>query len=568
MDCPSPVYSLQPGQSPVDQGTRQHQQHQHQQSPYMAKRLGTSPSVSPDTFGDDFFFCDPCPSSSVENWTESSPDSVLSNWGLGSSYESTLSPLFSPQKVPLSGSLFDADHHQYRLPQDTADVSCSTTTTTGPATDSVKIEQHSPLETSIDPFFDWTYDGDFNLSYNFETYYPPSSSSEIPVSPPPQYETLAPTKTETKSTVIPPLSPPVFSNPSPITTVKAEPQPDRADSRSSSSVSAPQDTSDLPYSKLIYLALLSAIDRKLPLQGIYRWFEQNTNKGKEGSKGWQNSIRHNLSMNAVCLSPPLFRKKNTNLTKPPQSFMPSREESPNGKRAVNYWRLTEDAIKRGGIHPTTRYRKQANQRKGLGSEAPTPQRQRSGARGGKATKITARNRGHANADELSPASAAARYHSAAATAAAQRQRQRQRQRQYYQQQAQQQQRPILPQLKLEQAQEQHQHGLQQRHQQQQQQPPNELYYYQRYTPCPTTALPGYSEPAPAASIDGFDLSNLVGRADPPRDIPVTSDMGGSESLPLELGVLCGMSYSTYDSPNRFFQDEQLPNGLPGGGWTS
>jgi len=245
--------------------------------------------------------------------------------------------------------------------------------------------------------------------------------------------------------------------------------------------------------------------------------------------------------------------------------MPSREETPNGKRAVNYWRLTEDAINRGGIHPTTRYRKQANQRKGPGSEAPAPQRQRSGARGGKATKITARNRGHANAEELSPASAAARYHSAAATAAAQRQRQRQRQQGYYQQQAQQQQRPILPQLKLEQSQEQHQHqqGLQQ-----QQQLPNELYYYKRYTPCPTTALPGHSAAAPAASIDGFDLSNLVGRADPPQNTPVISDMSGLESLPLEFGVLCGMSYSTYNSPNGFFRDEQLPNGLPDGGWTT
>jgi len=307
MDCPSPIYNLQPGQSPVDRGTRQHQhrhQHQHQyqyqyqQSPYTAKRLGSSPSASPDTFGDDFFFCDPCPSS-VENWTESSPDSVLSNWGLGSSHESTLSPLFSPQRVPFSGPLPDADHHRYHLPQDSADVSCSTTTTTRPAKDSIKVEQHSHLETSFEPFIDWTYDGDFNISYNFETHYPPSSSPEIPATPSPQYETLTPTKTDTKSTVSPILSPPGFSKPSPITTVKAEPQPDRARSRSSSSVSAPLDTSDLPYSKLIYLALLSAKDRKLPLQGIYRWFELNTTKGKEGSKGWQNSIRHNLSMNAV-----------------------------------------------------------------------------------------------------------------------------------------------------------------------------------------------------------------------------------------------------------------------------
>jgi hypothetical protein len=55
-----------------------------------------------------------------------------------------------------------------------------------------------------------------------------------------------------------------------------------------------------PYSHLIFRALKDAKDKKLPLQGIYNWFERNTDKAKSsGSKGWQNSIRHNLSMNAV-----------------------------------------------------------------------------------------------------------------------------------------------------------------------------------------------------------------------------------------------------------------------------
>lgn len=63
-----------------------------------------------------------------------------------------------------------------------------------------------------------------------------------------------------------------------------------------------ESNSDQPYSLLIYQALGSAKDRKMPLQEIYRWFEKNTEKGKDQtSKGWQNSIRHNLSMNAVRL---------------------------------------------------------------------------------------------------------------------------------------------------------------------------------------------------------------------------------------------------------------------------
>ncbi|EAW11481.1 forkhead domain protein [Aspergillus clavatus NRRL 1] len=130
---------------------------------------------------------------------------------------------------------------------------------------------------------------------------------------------------------------------------------------------------DAPYSHLIYEALMNAPDKKLPLQGVYSWFEKHTTKGKDqNSKGWQNSIRHNLSMNA--------------------GFEAVKGEATGGKKAMNYWRLTDEAIKKG-IQSTTRYRKQANHKRSLGSDPPAPQRQRSGAKGGKATKITAKYRG-------------------------------------------------------------------------------------------------------------------------------------------------------------------------------
>lgn len=59
---------------------------------------------------------------------------------------------------------------------------------------------------------------------------------------------------------------------------------------------------DPPYSQLIFQALNEQEEKRLPLQKIYEWFEKNTAKGRDqGQKGWQNSIRHNLSMNAVSI---------------------------------------------------------------------------------------------------------------------------------------------------------------------------------------------------------------------------------------------------------------------------
>jgi Forkhead domain len=59
--------------------------------------------------------------------------------------------------------------------------------------------------------------------------------------------------------------------------------------------------SDKPYARLIWEALMQAPGHRLMLREIYSWFECNTNKAIEsGSNGWQNSVRHNLSMNQVC----------------------------------------------------------------------------------------------------------------------------------------------------------------------------------------------------------------------------------------------------------------------------
>jgi Forkhead domain len=55
-----------------------------------------------------------------------------------------------------------------------------------------------------------------------------------------------------------------------------------------------------PYALLISDALRQAPGHRMLLRDIYDWFEVNTSKPREsGSKGWQNSIRHNLSMNKV-----------------------------------------------------------------------------------------------------------------------------------------------------------------------------------------------------------------------------------------------------------------------------
>ncbi len=55
-----------------------------------------------------------------------------------------------------------------------------------------------------------------------------------------------------------------------------------------------------PYAQLIWRAFMSTPSGAMKLQELYQWFRNNTDKAKDESRGWQNSIRHNLSMNEVC----------------------------------------------------------------------------------------------------------------------------------------------------------------------------------------------------------------------------------------------------------------------------
>ncbi|KAJ9645462.1 hypothetical protein H2204_001042 [Knufia peltigerae] len=134
---------------------------------------------------------------------------------------------------------------------------------------------------------------------------------------------------------------------------------------------------DKPYAMLIYDALKQAPGHRMMLKDIYEWFCNNTTKPQEsGSKGWQNSIRHNLSMN--------------------KAFENDRDNARGGSRKSNsVWVLTEDAIK-NGIQSTTRYRKTGGGKRHNGHRAPAIQRQRSGAKGGRAASRAARQRRQEN----------------------------------------------------------------------------------------------------------------------------------------------------------------------------
>lgn len=63
-------------------------------------------------------------------------------------------------------------------------------------------------------------------------------------------------------------------------------------------------TGDKPYAQLLRDCFLSRPDYSMSLKEIYAWFERNTTKANQSGNGWQNSIRHNLSMNRVSVQPP------------------------------------------------------------------------------------------------------------------------------------------------------------------------------------------------------------------------------------------------------------------------
>jgi len=60
---------------------------------------------------------------------------------------------------------------------------------------------------------------------------------------------------------------------------------------------------DMPYrsyAQLLFTCLYEAYNYERSLKEIYRWMQEKAKKGRAGeSAGWMNSVRHNLSMNAV-----------------------------------------------------------------------------------------------------------------------------------------------------------------------------------------------------------------------------------------------------------------------------
>lgn len=60
------------------------------------------------------------------------------------------------------------------------------------------------------------------------------------------------------------------------------------------------DVADPCYAQLLYRCLLEAQDHTMSLKDIYNWVFRHSQKARDStSTGWQNSVRHNLSMNAV-----------------------------------------------------------------------------------------------------------------------------------------------------------------------------------------------------------------------------------------------------------------------------
>ncbi|KAL1836803.1 hypothetical protein VTJ49DRAFT_4631 [Mycothermus thermophilus] len=112
-----------------------------------------------------------------------------------------------------------------------------------------------------------------------------------------------------------------------------------------------------PYAKLIHRAFMSTPRRAMTLQEIYQWFRENTDKGKDDTKGWQNSIRHNLSMNQA------FQKRE----RPASSSTEGDSNGLGDGKKSTEWYLMDWAIK--GVESTTRYRKENQSRRAAAQAA-------------------------------------------------------------------------------------------------------------------------------------------------------------------------------------------------------
>ncbi|KAK6344673.1 hypothetical protein TWF718_006631 [Orbilia javanica] len=127
---------------------------------------------------------------------------------------------------------------------------------------------------------------------------------------------------------------------------------------------SPSEESLPSYAEMIYMALMSVPSHQMNLQEIYQWFRDTYPRFKyDSTKGWMNSIRHNLSMNGAFV----------------------KVEKQNGESGKGFLWLLAPAAVESGIQSTTRYRKQgkAGERVALTPDASyscfaTPKRHRAG----------------------------------------------------------------------------------------------------------------------------------------------------------------------------------------------